>query len=231
MHLDLPEHDTWETLNEEIITCRRCPRLVAWREEVARVKRRAYQDWTYWGKPLPGFGDPAAKVMVVGLAPGAHGSNRTGRMFTGDGSGETFYSTLYRTGFANQPTATHRDDGLMLDNIFITAVARCAPPGNRPTPEEITNCRSYLAREMALLTQVQLVVALGQIALNGYLQLLKDQGYDPPRIPFQHGLETPFPDRLPTVLISYHPSRQNTQTGRLTPAMLDAIFERARKRV
>jgi uracil-DNA glycosylase len=231
MQRDLPESDTWEAVTEDVVTCRRCPRLVAWREEVARVKRRAYQDWTYWGKPVPGFGDPEASIMVVGLAPGAHGSNRTGRMFTGDGSGETFYSTLYRTGFANQPTARHRGDGLTLKGMFITAVARCAPPGNRPTPDEIAACRSYLAREMALLGRLRLVVALGQIALNGYLQLLKDQGYELPRVPFRHGLETELPEGLPALLISYHPSRQNTQTGRLTLPMLDAIFERARERL
>jgi uracil-DNA glycosylase len=229
MELDLPQNDTWEALTEEIVTCRRCPRLVAWREEVARVKRRAYQDWTYWGRPIPGFGDPQATTMVVGLAPGAHGSNRTGRMFTGDGSGETLYGTLYRTGFANQPTATHRGDGLELNDIFITAVARCAPPGNRPAPDEIANCRSYLVREMALLPRLRLVVALGQIALNGYLQLLKDLGHDPPRARFQHGLEMELPGPVPALLISYHPSRQNTQTGRLTLPMLDAIFERARQ--
>jgi uracil-DNA glycosylase len=228
MHVDVPDHDSWEAVTEEVVTCRRCPRLTAWREEVARVKRRAYQDWTYWGKPVPGFGDPEASVMVVGLAPGAHGSNRTGRMFTGDGSGETLYGTLFRTGFANQPTSLHRGDGLTLDNIFITAVARCAPPGNRPTPDEIANCRSYLVREMALLSRLRLVVALGQIALNGYLQVLKAQGYNLPRVAFQHGLAMELPGELPALLVSYHPSRQNTQTGRLTVSMLDAIFERAR---
>ncbi len=231
MQFNLPKNDTWEALTEDVITCRRCPRLVAWREEVARIKRRAYRDWTYWGKPVPGFGDPEAQIMVVGLAPGAHGSNRTGRMFTGDGSGETLYGTLHRTGFANQPTATHRGDGLMLNDIFITAVARCAPPSNRPTSDEIANCRSYLIREMALLHRLQLVVALGQIALNGYLKVLKDQNYDMPSIPFQHGIEIELPDSLPSLLISYHPSRQNTQTGRLTLAMLDSIFERARQRL
>jgi uracil-DNA glycosylase len=231
MTSERPEHDSWSKLNEEIITCTRCPRLVAWREEVARVKRRAFQDWTYWGRPLPGFGDHEARIVVIGLAPGAHGSNRTGRMFTGDGSGETFYGALYRTGFANQPTARHRDDGLTLRDIFVTAVARCAPPGNRPTPDEIGNCRSYLARELALLQRVQLIVALGQIALNGTLQLLRDQGYDLPRVEFRHGEEIELPTGLPRVLVSYHPSRQNTQTGRLTLAMFDAIFERAREQV
>ena len=229
MHFSVPERDTWEALVDDVVTCRRCPRLVAWREEVAHVKRRAYQDWIYWGKPVPGFGDPEASVMVVGLAPGAHGSNRTGRMFTGDGSGETLYGSLFRTGFANQPTAVHRGDGLTLNDIFITAVARCAPPGNRPTPDEIANCRSYLVREMALLSRLRLVVALGQIALNGYLQVLKAQGYTPPKVPFQHGLGMELGDDLPALLVSYHPSRQNTQTGRLTLQMFDAIFERARK--
>lgn len=224
---DLPEHDTWEALEQELVTCHRCPRLVAWREEVARTKRRAYQEWEYWGKPVPGFGAHDAQVMIVGLAPGANGSNRTGRMFTGDSSGETLYGALYRTGFANQPTAEHRDDELKLTGAFVTAVVRCVPPGNRPMAEEIAHCQSFLAREIALLSDLRVVVALGQIALKGYMQLRKDQGYPLPRIEFAHGLALQLPDGLPTLLVSYHPSRQNTQTGRLTLAMFDAIFERA----
>lgn len=228
---DIPEHDTWEDLEQDIITCTRCPRLVAWREEVARVKRRAYKDWDYWGKPVPGFGSRQARLLIVGLAPGAHGSNRTGRMFTGDGSGETMYGSLYRTGFANQPTSEYRGDGLELKDTFVTAVARCVPPKNRPTSEEIANCRPYLIREMALLPQLQIVLALGQIALKGYLQMQQEQGYELPRVPFRHGLHVTLPDPLPALMVSYHPSRQNTQTGRLTLEMLDEVFATIRQKL
>lgn len=219
--------DTWERLNEEIVTCRRCPRLVAWREEVARVKRRAYMDWTYWGKPVPGFGDHDARLLILGLAPGAHGSNRTGRMFTGDSSGETLYGSLYRTGFANQPTSERRDDGLVLRDAFVTAVGRCAPPKNRPTAKELAACRPFLAREIALLTNLQVVVALGKVAFDGYLRLLREQGHDLPRLTFKHGLDVTLPGVQARLIASYHPSRQNTQTGRLTLKMFDEIFEQA----
>jgi len=216
----------WQTLHQDVINCRACPRLVAWREQVAREKRRAYRDWDYWGRPVPGFGDPAARLLIVGLAPGAHGANRTGRMFTGDGSGDTLYGSLHRTGFANQPSAKHREDGLALTDSFITAVARCVPPGNRPMAEELTTCRPFLAREWALLSRLQVVVALGQIAFEGCLRLLREQGFDLPRLKFGHGAHYP----LDTVhlIASYHPSRQNTQTGRLTLAMLDDVFKLAR---
>ncbi|GAB4543138.1 MAG: hypothetical protein Kow0063_35950 [Anaerolineae bacterium] len=225
--------DDWETLNEEIITCRACPRLVAWRERVAREKRRAYRDQEYWGRPVPGFGDPAARLLVVGLAPGAHGANRTGRMFTGDSSGDTLYGALYRAGFASQPMARHRQDGLRLEDVFISAVARCAPPGNRPTAGELAACRPFLAREWALLPQVRVVLALGQVAFDGCLRLLRQVGYpDVPRLKFGHGLHYPFrfsPAEPPRHLVaSYHPSRQNTQTGRLTLAMLDEVLALAR---
>ena len=181
--------ETWEHLNHEIITCRQCPRLVEWREEVARTKRRAYEDWDYWGKPVPGFGDRQARVVIVGLAPGAHGSNRTGRMFTGDSSGETLFGALHRAGFANQPTATHRGDGLRLDDVFITAVVRCVPPQNRPQAQERHNCRPFLARELALLTETQVVLALGHVAFKGYLRLLREQGYQEAvrGLKFEHG--------------------------------------------
>ncbi len=220
--------DTWDTLTHDIITCRRCPRLVAWREEVARVKRRAFRDADYWGKPVPGFGDPDARLVIIGLAPGAHGSNRTGRMFTGDSSGDTLYAALHRAGFASQPTATARDDGLTLYDAFITAVGRCAPPENKPAPQELTNCRPFLARELALLHQARVVLALGRIAFDGYLALLREQGVEVPALPFAHGVTYSLPAPYPTLVASYHPSRQNTQTGRLTPAMFDAVFEHIR---
>lgn len=238
---------SWSALTTDITTCRACPRLVAWREQVARDKRRAYQAWDYWGKPVPGFGDPAGRVLVVGLAPGAHGSNRTGRMFTGDSSGDTLYSALHRAGFASQPTSRHREDGLTLTDAFITAVGRCAPPGNRPTPEELAQCRPFLAREFTLMPQVQVVVALGQIAFDGCLRLLREHGFEveakaeesqatepglrsPVSRPlkFGHGLSYLFNGTASAerkyLMASYHPSRQNTQTGRLTQAMLDALF-------
>ncbi len=218
----------WANLNEAVISCRACPRLVAWREEVARVKRRAYQNWEYWGRPVPGFGDPDARLLVVGLAPGAHGANRTGRMFTGDGSGVWLMRALHRAGFANQPVALHRDDGLRLHGAYITAVVRCAPPQNRPTAQEIANCRPFLQREIALLGQVQVVVALGHIAFDGYLAALRGMGHELPRLPFRHGARYSLPDGLPHLIASYHPSRQNTQTGRLTEAMLNTVFEQAR---
>ncbi len=220
--------DTWEKLEHDITTCRRCPRLVAWREEVARTKRRAYQDCVYWGKPVPGFGDHDARLLILGLAPGAHGSNRTGRMFTGDSSGETLYATLYRTGFANQPTWERPDDGLVLYDAFVTAVGRCAPPKNRPTREELDNCEPFLVREIALLSRPQIVLALGKIAFDGYLRRLKAQGYDVPRLVFGHGVDVALPGPIPRLMASYHPSRQNTQTGRLTTEMFDSIFEAAR---
>jgi len=219
----------WTVLNAEITACQRCPRLVAYREEVARVKRRAYRDWEYWGRPVPGLGDPNARLLVIGLAPGAHGANRTGRMFTGNSSGVTLMATLHRTGFANQPTSKHREDGLVLTDVFITAVARCAPPKNRPTAAELTNCRDFLARELALLSSVRAVVALGHMAFDGYLRLLREQGIVVPRLTFAHGAHYPFDPPLPILLASYHPSRQNTQTGRLTEAMLDEVFALARR--
>lgn len=205
---------------------------MAWREQVAREKRRAYRDWDYWGRPVPGFGDPAARLLVVGLAPGAHGSNRTGRMFTGDSSGDTLYTALYRAGFANQPISRHRDDGLTLADAFITAVGRCAPPDNRPTPAELAACRPFLARECSLMPQVQVIVALGQIAFEGCLTLLRHAGYHVPRLKFGHNLQylldSPGHFSPLKLVTSYHPSRQNTQTGRLTQTMLDEVFILAR---
>lgn len=210
-------------LEQEIIACRKCPRLVAWREEVARTKRRAYLSWDYWGKPVPGFGDLAGRVLVVGLAPGAHGANRTGRMFTGDGSGEFLYRALHKAGFANQPGTRDRNDGLRLDDMFISAVCRCAPPDNRPTPGEISNCLPYLRREVALMSKLEVVVALGGIALQGVLRV-----FAYPKINFAHGATHAPQNGLPWLMTSYHPSRQNTQTGRLTEAMFDHIWFQVR---
>ncbi len=221
--------EPWEQLNHEIVTCRRCPRLVAWREEVARVKRRAYREQDYWGKPVPGFGDRNARLVIVGLAPGAHGSNRTGRMFTGDSSGDTLFLSLYRAGFATQPQARSADDGLELRDVFITAVARCVPPRNRPTAQELANCRPFLARELALLTQTRVVLALGKVAFDGYVRLLRKQGTFLPRLKFGHGVRAELGPELPLLMASYHPSQQNTQTGRLTQEMFDAVFRNIRE--
>jgi uracil-DNA glycosylase family 4 len=218
----------WQELQAEITACRKCPRLVAWREEVARVRRRKYRDEAYWGKPVPGFGDPQARLAIVGLAPGAHGSNRTGRVFTGDGSGSFLFRALHRAGFASQPSAVHRDDGLALVDLHITAVCRCAPPANKPAPEEIANCLPFLDRELALLNRVQGIVALGKIAFDHTLRLYRQAGHAIPRLDFAHGALYHLGDRLPWLLASYHPSLQNTQTGRLTEQMFDEIWERAK---
>lgn len=218
----------WAALNAEIIACRRCPRLVIWREKVAAEKKRAFQDWQYWGKPVPGFGDHQARVLVVGLAPGAHGSNRTGRMFTGDASGDFLYAALCRTGFANQSQSLHAGDGLKLANIFITAVCRCAPPDNKPAPQEILNCRPFLTAEMDLLKNVQGVVALGQIAFQQVQTLYRLRGVKLPRLEFRHGAFYRLDDQMPWLMASYHPSRQNTQTGRLTADMFSEIWHRTR---
>ena len=220
---------TWlKVLNAEVIACTRCPRLVAYREQVAREKRRAYRDHEYWGKPVPGFGDPNAAVLVLGLAPGAHGSNRTGRPFTGDASGSFMYPVLYETGFANQPTATHRDDGLILTNLYITAAARCAPPDNKPLPEELANCAPYLERELEGLKNLRVIVALGRIGFDAYLNYLKRRNAIAGKreYQFRHGAQYKMPDGR-ILLASYHPSNQNTQTGKLTRKMFTEIFERA----
>src|SRR6266446_9826097 len=217
-------------LDEEIISCRKCPRLVEYRERVAREKRLAYRDWTYWGKLVPGFGDPGAQLLIVGLAPGAHGSNRTGRMFTGDRSGVFLYQVLYDAGFANQPAAVNRDDGLRLKNAYITAAARCAPPENKPLPSEILNCRGYLEREIDIL-QPRAVLALGKIAWDVFLGILKHRGSIPTRVGygFAHGAEVDFPPTGMRLFGVYHPSQQNTQTGLLTPAMYAKVLRRVQR--
>ena len=223
--------DALEQLESEVTSCRRCPRLVAWREEVAQVKRRAYIDEDYWGRPLPGFGDPTARMLVFGLAPAAHGANRTGRMFTGDRSGDFLFAALWRTGFANQPTSTHSEDGLRLRGAWIGAAVRCAPPANRPTPAERDECLPWSVSELRLLGDIRVVVCLGAFAWDAALRLrtaLVGSGasIQRPRPRFGHGVELAGE---PHALIGcYHPSQQNTFTGRLTEPMIDAVLERAR---
>jgi uracil-DNA glycosylase family 4 len=217
--------DELRRLASEVIECRRCPRLVAWRERVAREKRAAFRNWDYWGRPVPGFGDPAARLLILGLAPAAHGGNRTGRIFTGDRSGDWLFASLWRTGFANQPTSVSRDDGLVLTDCYITAPVKCAPPGNKPLPQERANCAPWLERELALLETIRVVVALGSYAWDTALRHL---GPVRPKPRFAHGAEAALPhDRV--LLGSFHVSQQNTQTGRLTQAMLDGVFLRARE--
>jgi uracil-DNA glycosylase family 4 len=205
-------------LQSEIVACKRCARLRNHCREVAQVKRRAYLDQKYWGKPVPSFGDPDARVLILGLAPGAHGANRTGRMFTGDKSGEFLYRALYETGFASQPTSTSREDGLKLSGAYISASAHCAPPDNKPSREELLNCRPYLERELKLLKNVRVVVALGRIAFDTYLSIIKE------RRKFGHNV---VHDLKPALISSYHPSQQNTSTGKLTAKMLREVFEQA----
>jgi uracil-DNA glycosylase family 4 len=223
-----------EILHAEIIECRRCPRLVAWREQVAREKRRAYREETYWGRPLPGFGDPAARLVIVGLAPAAHGGNRTGRMFTGDRSGDFLYAGLFRAGLASQPTSVRRGDGLELRGVFITAPCRCAPPENKPAPEELANCRPWFEQELSLLPNVTAYLALGKTGFDAVVREARAHaGGAALRVPaFGHGVEARIPDPRggggeAWLLGSYHVSQQNTQTGRLTEAMFDAVVEQA----
>ena len=220
-------------LEQQVTACTRCPRLLDHCREIARVKRRAYRDWEYWGRPVPSLGDPAARVLIIGLAPGAHGANRTGRMFTGDGSGDFLYDVLHRSGFASQPEAVSRDDGLRLIDCYITAAARCAPPANKPTREEFEACRPYLERELAILNRVRIVVVLGRLALDAYLRVLlcensikKSSDY-----PFEHGKMYNLGNKLPSLICCYHPSRQNTQTGRLTKPMMLRVFRQVRRRL
>jgi uracil-DNA glycosylase family 4 len=216
-------------LNEEIVACRKCPRLVRYREKVAREKRRAYREWTYWGRPVPGFGDAHAQLLILGLAPAAHGANRTGRMFTGDRSGDFLYAALHKAGFANQADSLHSDDGLRLKNAYISATCRCAPPDNKPVPQEISNCSGYLAREMEIL-KPRAILALGKIAWDAYLEVLKQHGVIASRAwyKFAHGAEAEVAAGFPRLFGVYHPSQQNTQTGRVTPAMYADVLRRIR---
>ncbi len=222
-------------LNRQVINCRKCPRLVRWREQVAQEKRRMFRDWDYWGRPVPGFGDPRAQLLVLGLAPAAHGANRTGRMFTGDRAGDFLFRGLHRAGFANQPTSVSRDDGQKLTNCYITASLRCAPPQNKPTPQEQSNCRPFLEEEFRLLTNVRAVLALGRIAHDTYLRLLQQHGQikSLAAFPFGHGAhyDLPWPGGARTVRLfdSFHSSQQNTQTGRLTPAMFNRVLRVVKK--
>jgi uracil-DNA glycosylase family 4 len=217
-----------KTLRDRIVACRRCPRLVAHCAKVAREKRRAYLDWDYWGKPVPPFGVAQPRLLVVGLAPAAHGGNRTGRMFTGDSSGDWLYRAMHGAGFASQPTSERRGDGLRLIDARVTAAARCAPPDNKPTPLELSNCRPYLVEEIRACRRLRVVVALGRIGMDAFLRAWKEAGRPPFRKPaFGHGAEA-LCDGV-TLIVSYHPSRQNTQTKRLTRPMLDRVFLRARK--
>jgi uracil-DNA glycosylase len=217
-------------LHQEIVACTRCPRLIAHCRRVGKEKRRAYMDWEYWAKPVPGFGDPQARVLILGLAPGAHGSNRTGRPFTGDGSGHFLYRVLHRAGFASQPMAIHREDGLRLLDAYITAAVRCAPPQNKPSPKEIARCAPFLDRELAALAQVRVIVVLGKIAFDAYLAYLKRRGALASKrgFVFAHGARYPLPDQR-TLLCAYHPSLQNTNTGKLTEKMLLDVFTTARR--
>jgi uracil-DNA glycosylase family 4 len=218
-----------EDLEQEIVACRRCPRLVAWREEVAETKRAAFAGQDYWGRPLPGFGDPHATVMVLGLAPAAHGGNRTGRVFTGDRSGDWLFAALHRTGMANQPTSRSRDDGLALTGCWVCAAVRCAPPANKPTPAERDNCLPYAVRELALLRHARVIVCLGSFAWDAALRIMAQSGVTRPRPRprFGHGAEAQVGDLR--LIGCYHPSQQNTFTGKLTEPMIDAVLERARE--
>ena len=219
-----------DVLNQDIIACKKCPRLVQYLADVAQVRRRAYRDWEYWAKPVPGFGDPKARLYLIGLAPGAHGANRTGRPFTGDKSGEFLYRVMYETGFASQPTSLSADDGLRLIDCYIGAAVRCAPPDNKPLPQEIRNCRPYLEEELADLKNLRAVIALGRIAFDVYLGILQDQGIITRRSSFSFAhnkVHRTGPDQ-PLLISSYHPSQQNTSTGKLTQKMLKAVFVRAR---
>ena len=223
-------HIAIAALNQEIVACTRCPRLITYCKKIGEIKRRAYLEWDYWAKPVPSFGDPDARVLILGLAPGAHGSNRTGRPFTGDGSGNFLYPVLHKAGFASQPTGTHRDDGLRLMDAYITAAVRCAPPDNKPSPDEIANCANHLDRELAALTNVKVVVVLGKIAFDAYLNYLKRRGDLKSKAGylFGHGETYKLPDGT-TLLCSYHPSLQNTLTGKLTEKMFLDVFRKAKR--
>lgn len=221
---------TLAQLNQEIIACVRCPRLVSYCQKIGQEKRRAYLDWDYWARPVPGFGDTRARVLILGLAPGAHGSNRTGRPFTGDGSGHFLYRVLHQTGFASQPTSLRRDDGMILQDCYITAAVHCAPPANKPTPTEIANCSLHLEREIVALKRLKLVVVLGKIAFDAYLNDVKRRGLlkNKAGFNFAHGASYDLPDGK-KLLCSFHPSLQNTNTGKLTEAMMVDVFRKARK--
>ena len=222
--------DALADIERDVVACRACPRLVAWREDVAREKVKRHRDCDYWARPVPGFGDPQARVMIVGLAPGAHGSNRTGRMFTGDASGSFLYPALHRAGFASQPDARDRGDGLTLTDLYITAAARCAPPDNKPSNDELARCRPFLVREWKALKQLRVVLCLGRVAHDAVLAIMREGGVasaTASRLPFAHGA-VHRTEGWPAIVDSYHVSQQNTATGRLTAAMFDDVLERAK---
>jgi uracil-DNA glycosylase family 4 len=216
-----------DALTKIIISCRKCPRLVEYRETIAKKKKKAYQDWEYWGKPVPAFGDIDGRILVVGLAPGPHGSNRTGRMFTGDASGVFLYNALYKAGLANQPSSVSREDGLLLSGLMISAICRCVPPDNKPDRSEIMNCLPYLVQEIKLMSNLQGVVALGRLAFDNVIGIYRAKGAAIARLDFKHGAIYPLGEGLPWLIASYHPSRQNTQTGRLTTDMFNQIWQKA----
>ncbi len=217
-----------EELQKEVVQCRKCPRLVSYLQEISQNKPKRYRDWDYWANPLPSFGDPEGRILIVGLAPAAHGGNRTGRMFTGDRSGEWLFGTLYQFGLANQPNSARRDDGFALSDCYITATLRCAPPKNKPLPEEIENCRPYFLKELDLLKKIKVVVPLGQIAFTQALKSLRIRGIEIPPLAFGHGRIYPLSNGQ-TIITSYHPSQQNTQTGKLTKPMFYRVFEMIQK--
>jgi uracil-DNA glycosylase family 4 len=221
----IPSNLTIKNLNRQIISCKKCPRLVEWRETIAKEKTRRFAEWDYWGKPVPGFGDPAAQLWIIGLAPAAHGANRTGRMFTGDRSGDWLYRALFKAGFCNHTNSVGRDDGLALRNCYISALARCAPPGNKPTKEEFTNCHPYLESELEMLKKINVILCLGQLSFNHAIILTnkKGLGHFRPRPKFEHGLNLEIKKDL-QLIASYHPSQQNTFTGKLTEEMFNNIF-------
>ena len=214
-------------LNKTIVSCQKCPRLVNYRESIAKTKRRAYQEWEYWGKPVPAFGDFNGRLLVVGLAPGPHGSNRTGRMFTGDASGVFLFQALHKAGFASQPLSINRDDGLDLSDLLLSAVCRCVPPENKPTRSEVINCLPYLEREIEFMHHLKGIVALGRLAFDNLIAIYRLKGAEIGKFKFIHGELYPLGDQFPWLLASYHPSQQNTQTGRLTVSMFDQIWHRA----
>ncbi len=219
-----------KTLEREIVSCRRCPRLAAFREQVAQTRKKQFSDWDYWGRPVPGFGDPDAPLLVVGLAPAPHGGNRTGRVFTGDRSGDFLVQALHKAGFANQPLSTSRDDGLQLRNVYLTAAVKCAPPDNKPTPAEIRNCSGFLEREIETLRDVKAILCLGQIAYRSTMETIRIHPHlDRPIPKFRHGLEVRLGEDLPRIFASYHPSPRNTQTGKLTEHMLLSLLSRIRR--
>jgi uracil-DNA glycosylase family 4 len=229
MSVSNPRSTALQAIERDVVACEKCPRLRAWCRAVAEEKRSSFRDWDYWGRPIPGWGDPGARILLVGLAPAAHGGNRTGRIFTGDRSGDFLFASLHRCGLANQPTSTHRDDGLRLRDVYIAPVVRCAPPANKPTPEELDTCRPYLERELAALKQLRVAVTLGRIGHEGLVRALKQAGRldAKARVEFAHGAVHPLPAPLPTIVCSYHVSQQNTFTGTLTEAMFDDVIRTA----